>query len=94
MNKQTLANSYERFVEEGIILIAKNRDPKVPVKTKLSPDWMPERDEVGRVKPEGKLWEFTETMYAVLLIIDIVALLTTSVPSRGERGRIVETVPR
>ena len=63
MNKQTLANAYERFVEEGIILITKNRDPNLPAKTRLSPAWMPDRDEAGMIKPEGKLWEFTEIMY-------------------------------
>ena len=52
--------SYERFVEEGIILLAKSKEAKTPATTKLAPDWTPARDPEGHVKPAGKLWDFIE----------------------------------
>ena len=66
VNKETLANSLQRFVEEGILLVARSRDPKIPTTIKLAPKWTPERDEQGRIKAEGKLWEFTEKMLACI----------------------------
>ena len=62
VNKEVLARSYDRFVDEGIISIAKSQDPGQPVKTQLSAAWTPERNEEGYIKPEGKLWDFTEMM--------------------------------
>ena len=62
VNKEVLGRSYERFVDEGIILLARSKDPKVPTKTKLAPTWTPGRDEQGDIKPEGKLWDFIEMM--------------------------------
>ena len=63
VNKDVLGRSYERFVDEGIIQIARSKDPGIPQKIKLSPEWIPERDEFGNIQPEGKLWNFAEMMY-------------------------------
>ncbi|KAL9112656.1 MAG: hypothetical protein Q9187_007742 [Circinaria calcarea] len=60
VNKETLKNAYQRFEEEGIILLAKSRDSRTPTTIKLSPEWTPSRDEDGKVCPRGKLWDFTE----------------------------------
>ena len=62
MNKEVLGRSYERFVDEGIILIARSKEPGVPPKIQLAPEWTPQRDEAGNIKPEGKLWNFAEMM--------------------------------
>lgn len=62
VNKEVLVRSYERFVDEGIISIAKNSGPGEPTKTQLSLAWTPARDDKGQIKPEGKLWDFTEMM--------------------------------
>ena len=63
VNKETLKNAYQRFVEEGIILLSKGSDPKVPVAVKLAPAWTPTREPTsGKIVPEGRLWDFTETI--------------------------------
>ena len=62
VNKEVLSRSYDRFVDEGIISIAKSRESAVPVKMQLSPTWTPERDEDGSIMPQGKLWDFIEMM--------------------------------
>ncbi|KAI9840343.1 MAG: hypothetical protein M1837_001761 [Sclerophora amabilis] len=62
VNKETLKNAYQRFEEEGIILVAKStRDSRRPPRMKLAPEWMPKRDQqTGKVIAEGRLWDFTE----------------------------------
>lgn len=61
VNKETLRNSYQQFVEEGIILVAKNKETRTPPKMKLAPEWTPERDpSTGMVLDRGRLWDFTE----------------------------------
>ncbi|MCJ1404168.1 hypothetical protein MMC11_007393 [Xylographa trunciseda] len=62
VNKETLKNAYQRFEEEGIILVSRSRDSKVPATIKLSPEWTPGRDELGGIKAEGRLWDFTENI--------------------------------
>ncbi|KAL1953306.1 hypothetical protein VTO42DRAFT_3013 [Malbranchea cinnamomea] len=60
VNKETLKNAYQRFEEEGIILVARNKETKA-VTMRLAPDWTPERDpETGKLLPRGRLWDFTE----------------------------------
>jgi len=57
VNKETLKNAWTRFQEEGILIIAKSRDPKVQPKARLSPDWAPRRDpQTGLIVAEGRLW--------------------------------------
>ena len=61
VNKETLKNAYQRFEEEGIVLVRKSRGSKAPPKFRLAPDWVPRRDpERGRIIAEGRLWDFIE----------------------------------
>lgn len=62
VNKETLKNAYQRFEEEGIILTAKSRDGSGVTTFKLAPAWTPGRDALGKIKSEGKLWDFTESI--------------------------------
>lgn len=61
VNKEALKNAYSRFAEEGIILLATNKDLKSGPTMRLSPEWTPDRDEQsGALLLRGKLWDFTE----------------------------------
>lgn len=61
VNKETLKNSYSRFEEEGIILVAKDKESRAGPSLTLAPEWTPERDPTtGKVLPRGRLWDFTE----------------------------------
>ncbi|KGO57470.1 Glycerol-3-phosphate O-acyltransferase [Penicillium expansum] len=61
VNKETLKNSYQRFEEEGIILVAKNKDSRASPSLRLAPEWAPQRDEgTGKVLAGGRLWDFVE----------------------------------
>lgn len=60
VNKETLKNAYQRFEEEGIIVVTKSRDKKVPTTVRLAHDWTPSRDDLGRLIAKGKLWEFAD----------------------------------
>ncbi|KAL9636077.1 MAG: hypothetical protein Q9204_002391 [Flavoplaca sp. TL-2023a] len=62
VNKETLKNAYQLFVEEGIVLIRKSSLNNSPSNTaiRLSPEWTPMRDQKGSIIPEGKLWDFIE----------------------------------
>ena len=60
VNKETLKNAYQRFEEEGIVIVAKSRNSKVPPKLKLAPEWTPRRNTQGKIVAEGKLWDFIE----------------------------------
>ena len=62
VNKETLKNAYQRFEEEGMIISVKPvKDGKTaPQLVRLAQEWMPQRDQDGKLRPEGRLWEFTE----------------------------------
>jgi hypothetical protein len=60
VNKETLKNSYQRFEEEGMMHVVKSKDPKIPPRLRLAPEWTPSRDKTGRLVASGRLWEFTE----------------------------------
>ena len=60
VNKESLKNAYQRFEEEGIILLSRSKDSKLPTTVKLAHDWVPTRDESGSISQCGRLWEFTE----------------------------------
>ncbi|KAB8252135.1 acyltransferase [Aspergillus flavus] len=61
VNKETLKNSYQRFAEEGIILVRKGKESRAAPVMKLAPEWTPERDpSTGKLVPRGRLWDFTE----------------------------------
>ena len=71
VNKQTIANSFQRFEEGGIIIVRKPNStpsfngtgkttPTVAV-CKLASAWIPPRDPVtGRIQTIGRLWSFVE----------------------------------
>ncbi|KAK0641490.1 acyltransferase-domain-containing protein [Cercophora newfieldiana] len=61
VNKETLKNSYQRFEEEGIIQVVRSKDPRIPPRMRLAPDWRPSRDTLtGNLVASGRLWDFTE----------------------------------
>jgi 1-acyl-sn-glycerol-3-phosphate acyltransferase len=60
VNKEALRNAYTRQEEEGIVLVSRVKEGKAQPKVRLAPEWMPVRDEQGRLKAEGPLWEFCE----------------------------------
>lgn len=63
VNKETLKNAFQLFEEEGIIIVSKSRDKKIPSTVKLAESWTPRRDSIsGDIIPEGKLWTFIETI--------------------------------
>ena len=63
VNKENLKNAYLLFEEEGMCLVHKSKDPKVPTTTRLAPDWTPPRDkDTGKIIPSGRIWDFTETV--------------------------------
>lgn len=94
VNKETLKNAYQRFAEEGIILVARSKDKRTPPTMKLAPEWTPERDPVtNRLLDRGRLWDFTERIaksrregYVTLLQVDIeFSVLTNLVISKNRR---------
>lgn len=61
VNKETLRNAYERFQEEGIIVVSKSKNSKVPTTVRLAEEWRPKRrDADGKLIPEGRLWAFAD----------------------------------
>ena len=60
VNKEALKNTFSRSEEAGIIVVTRSRDSKIPARVRLDPDWIPARDQNGRLKAEGKLWELCE----------------------------------
>lgn len=61
VNKETLKNSYQRFQEDQIVHVVKSKDPKIPPRLQLDPEWRSSRDpQTGTLLAEGKLWDFTE----------------------------------
>lgn len=63
VNKETLKNAHTRCEEEGIIIVKKppkgNRTGAVQM-VRLADDWLPKRGASGKLKPEGRLWDFCE----------------------------------
>ena len=63
VNKETLRNAFLLFEEEGIVIVSKSRDKKIPSTVKLAESWTPRRDQISRkIIPEGKLWTFVENI--------------------------------
>lgn len=63
VNKETLKNAFQRFQEEGILLVRKSKSGRSPPVCRISAEWMPERDPVtGEVQEQGRLWTFIETI--------------------------------
>ncbi|KAF2658790.1 acyltransferase-domain-containing protein [Lophiostoma macrostomum CBS 122681] len=65
VNKETLKNAYDRFEEEGMILVTKPREKGQQATIRLAGEWMPERDPAtGGIRAEGPLWAFAEKISA------------------------------
>ena len=60
VNKEALKNTFGRSEEAGIILVTRSRDAKIPARVRLDREWMPSRDENGKLKPERRLWDLCE----------------------------------
>lgn len=60
VNKEALRNAFARQEEEGIIQVSRSKESKAQPKVRLAPAWVPPRDENGKLKAEGKLWDFCE----------------------------------
>ncbi|TGO38704.1 hypothetical protein BHYA_0069g00240 [Botrytis hyacinthi] len=61
VNKETLKNAYQRFQDEGIVIVSKSRNSKIPPRSRLAPEWTPQRNpETSMIIAEGKLWDFIE----------------------------------
>jgi 1-acyl-sn-glycerol-3-phosphate acyltransferase len=60
VNKEMLRNAIARQEEEGIIIVSRSKNSKEQPKVRLAAAWTPQRDVDGRLKAEGKLWEFCE----------------------------------
>ncbi|KAF2473876.1 glycerol-3-phosphate acyltransferase [Lindgomyces ingoldianus] len=61
VNKETLRNAYQRFEEEGMILVTKSKGAKEPSTIRLSDEWMPSRSTTkSNIVAQGPLWLFAE----------------------------------
>ncbi|KAJ4986294.1 Dihydroxyacetone phosphate acyltransferase [Stagonosporopsis vannaccii] len=63
VNKETLKNSYTRFEEEGMIVVAKSKNTKTPTTIRLAEEWTPVRGSKGIIA-DGPLWRFAERISA------------------------------
>lgn len=63
VNKETLKNSYTRFEEEGMIVVAKSKNTKMPTTIRLAEEWTPVRGSKGIIA-DGPLWRFAERISA------------------------------
>jgi 1-acyl-sn-glycerol-3-phosphate acyltransferase len=60
VNKEMLRNAFARQEEEGIIVVSRSKNSKEQPKVRLAAAWVPQRDVDGKLKAEGKLWDFCE----------------------------------
>lgn len=104
VNKETLRNAHNRFQEEGIIEVKKppkgNRTGASEM-VRLADDWIPQRNLDGKLKPEGKLWEFCEEISKSRLegknrrdgdaVVGRVMRLVETVSEKLWRGNVVST---
>ncbi|KAF4555607.1 Hypothetical protein D9617_2g055700 [Elsinoe fawcettii] len=61
VNKESLSKGYSRVEEEGILVVARSKDSKVPARARLDPEWTPSRDAKGQPILDGnKLWDLCE----------------------------------
>lgn len=59
VNNQTLKNAWQRFGEERMVLTSKGPSGAT---CRLNPEWTPVRGADGKVRPQGRLWDFVETI--------------------------------
>lgn len=63
VNKETLKNSYEKLQDEGVIVVSRSKESKVPPTVRLADDWRPKRRATdGKLIPEGRLWTLGDTI--------------------------------
>lgn len=61
VNKESLQKGYTRVEEEGVMIVARSKDSKVPARARLGESWSPARNAQGGLVLEGsKLWELCE----------------------------------
>ncbi|KAF2721552.1 acyltransferase-domain-containing protein [Polychaeton citri CBS 116435] len=65
VNKEALKNAFARSEESGIIRVfaspsSNEKGKGGPQLVTLADDWAPQRDDQGKLRPEGRLWEFCE----------------------------------
>ncbi|KAF1992855.1 acyltransferase-domain-containing protein [Amniculicola lignicola CBS 123094] len=61
VNKESLKNAYQRFEEEGMVVVSRSQDSKIPSTIRLADSWAPARSpKKGRIVAEGSLWTFAE----------------------------------
>ncbi|PVI03534.1 acyltransferase-domain-containing protein [Periconia macrospinosa] len=74
VNKETLKNTYTRFEEEGMIVVSRSRDSKIPSSIRLADEWIPSRTTTPNttsnsssstahstsIEAKGLLWTFAE----------------------------------
>lgn len=60
VNRDALRNAFTRAEEARIIFVTRSKDARVPSTVRLVEGWKPTRDESGRLKAEGRLWDFCE----------------------------------
>jgi hypothetical protein len=61
VNKEILKNAYQRFEEEGMVVVVRSKNAKIPSTVRLADDWTPSRcSKTGRIMAKGKLWTFSE----------------------------------
>ena len=60
VNKEAFKNAFSHTEEAGIVHVTRSRVSKTPPRVRLDLEWMPARDDDGKLMPEGKLWELSE----------------------------------
>jgi hypothetical protein len=61
VNKETLKNTFQRFEEEGMILVTKSKEKGGVSTIRLADEWVPRRNSKnGAIVAEGPLWTFAE----------------------------------
>lgn len=63
VNKETLKNTFNGAEEEGMFVVHKSSDKKIPATMKLADDWMPKRGSKGIIA-DGPLWRYAERISA------------------------------
>jgi hypothetical protein len=60
VNKEMLRNAFARQEEEGIMVVSRAKDSREQPKVRLAAAWLPQRDNDGNLKAEGRLWDLCE----------------------------------
>jgi len=64
VNKESLKNALSRAEEEGIVVVTRSKDARIPQRIQLQRQWLPARDARGGLSAasagDGRLWHFCE----------------------------------